>query len=1140
VAGTATVTDTATGRGTGETLLDVEDLNVRFETADGTVHAVRGASFSVRKGTTLGIVGESGSGKSVSAQALLGLVPGADISGHAWFEGSDLLALDSEQLREIRGKRISMVFQDPLTSLHPMYKIGWQIAEALRAHGSVSREVASRRAVDLLGMVGIPRPGERISDYPHQFSGGMRQRVMIAMALALDPALIIADEPTTALDATVQAQVLELLVKLQRELGTSLVLITHDLGVVADLADEVMVMYSGRPVEQADRRSAYYEPHHPYTRGLLESIPVAGDQGRLRPIPGQPPSMLLTPQGCAFRPRCRFALDRCETEAPPLRPISIRRRPGSGTPVDAGAVAGAGHLSACWLPDDVAGQVSRRVPALVSPSTADAGTAGSGTAAVPGKAGASADAVPAVLELTGIVKHFPVRSSSLLTRQRKFVHAVDGVSLQVRDGETLGLVGETGCGKSTLARCIARLHPLTDGSVVFGGRDITDLSASELRAVRRDVQVVFQDPYGSLNPRRRIGAIIGEPLAVHGLERGSRRRERVQELMSLVGLNPEHYNRYPAEFSGGQRQRAGIARALAVNPKLLICDEPVSALDVSVQAQVINLLKDLQAQLDLTCIFISHDLSVVEHVSDRVAVMYLGKVVETASASALYREPRHPYAAALLSAASITDPDLARQRQRLTIEGDIPSPVDPPSGCRFHPRCPRAQDRCRVEEPLLVPAGADLGHFTACHFPIEPVTGANTVGANTVGANTVEVRLLPLTEAPAGARPTAVVAPEAAEPEAAESEAAEPEAPESEAVESEIAAVRAAAVAPESAEIKARGPWQLAWSRLRRDRVAVGSAAFIVLLILLAIFAPALAHLVGHGVDQQNYTSGLTSAGLPRPPSSTYWFGTDDLGRDVFVRTIYGARISLIVGIVASLSAVIIGTTIGLLAGFLGGVVDSVLSRLMDLVLSFPFLLAAIALVSVVGPSLTVIIVVITLFSWASVGRIVRGLAMSIKEKEYIEAARSAGAGNLRIMVVEVLPGLAAPLIVYTTLLIPAAISFEAVMSFLGLGITPPTPSWGDMLAEAVGYYQVAWWFITFPGLALLATTLAFNLLGDSLRDALDPHGERLIAALRRGKRRRRLRPAPAGGAPASALSASALSASAVSGGSPATETEAR
>jgi peptide/nickel transport system ATP-binding protein len=885
---------------------------------------------------------------------------------------------------------------------------------------------------------------------------------MIAMALALDPALIIADEPTTALDATVQAQVLELLVRLQGELGTSLVLITHDLGVVADLADQVMVMYSGAPVEQADRRAAYYEAHHPYTRGLLESIPVAGDTGRLRPIPGQPPSMLAEPPGCAFRPRCRFALARCATDAPPLHPVG----------------ASPGHQSACWLPDSAAGQVSRRVPVPVEITAAAAPEA--------------TDGGPALLELTGIVKHFPLRSSSLVSREHRFVHAVDGVSLSIRDGETLGLVGETGCGKSTLARCIARLQPVTGGKIVFDGQDITDLNARDLRAVRREVQMVFQDPYGSLNPRRRIGQIVGEPLAVHGLERGARRRERVQELMAMVGLNPEHYNRYPAEFSGGQRQRAGIARALAVSPKLLICDEPVSALDVSVQAQVINLLKDLQAQLDLTCVFISHDLGVVEHVSDRVAVMYLGQIVELASAEALYREPRHPYAAALLSAASVTDPDLARQRQRLTIEGDIPSPVDPPSGCRFHPRCPRAQDLCRVEAPLLVPAPSDAGHFTACHFPIEPPAA-------------VEASREPLVLV--AASHAAAISPAAAEASPAETSPADtsPELPALVVPPADELPGSPPAGPGAAPGIEGRGPWRLAWDRLRHDPLAVTAASFILLLILVAIFAPLFAHLVGHGVNQQNDTAGLTAAGLPRAPSSAYWFGTDDLGRDVFVRTIYGARISLVVGIVASVSAVIIGTTVGLAAGFLGGVVDSLLSRLMDLILSFPFLLAAIALVSVVGPSLTIIIVVIALFSWAAVGRIVRGLAMSIKEKEYTEAARSAGAGSLRIMFVEVLPNLTAPLIVYTTLLIPSAISFEAVLSFLGLGVVPPTPSWGDMLAEAVGYYQVAWWFIAFPGLFLLATTLAFNLLGDALRDALDPRGERLIASLRRrGKRRPR------------------------------------
>jgi peptide/nickel transport system ATP-binding protein len=892
-------------------------------------------------------------------------------------------------------------------------------------------------------MVGIPRPRERVNDYPHQFSGGMRQRVMIAMALALSPALIIADEPTTALDATVQAQVLELLVKLQGELGTSLILITHDLGVVADLADEVLVMYSGQPVEVADRRTAYYEAHHPYTRGLLESIPVAGDTGRLRPIPGQPPSMLVTRPGCSFRPRCRFALGRCETDAPPLRNIGSR----------------SGHLSACWLPDEVAGQADRRVPSRAVPAAGR-------------EAGTDAAGGSVLLELTGVVKHFPVRSGALLSRSHQVVHAVDGISLSVRDGETLGLVGETGCGKSTLARCIARLQPVTAGTIALEGRDINRLSPGDLRAMRREVQVVFQDPYGSLNPRRRVGAIVGEPLAIHGLARGSSRRDRVQELMAMVGLNPEHYNRYPAEFSGGQRQRVGIARALAVSPRLLICDEPVSALDVSVQAQVINLLQDLRAQLNLTCVFISHDLGVVEHVSDRVAVMYAGKIVELATADALYREPRHPYAAALLSAAPVTDPDLARQRRRMTIDGDIPSPIEPPAGCRFHPRCPLAQDRCRVEEPVLEPSASDPGHVTACHFPIEAAAPAVTGTATAVVSQT-------------GA--------EAGPPD----DGSEPE--------------RAPAGGAEQDGVEGRNQWSLAWERLRHDRVALISAAFIVLLVLLALVAPAIAHLAGHGVNQQNNTTGLTEAGLPRPPSSTYWFGTDDLGRDVFVRTIYGARISLTVGLVASLSAVLIGTTIGLLAGFLGGLADSLLSRFMDFILSFPFLLAAIALVSVVGPSLTIIIVVIAFFSWAAVGRIARGLAMSIKEKEYIEAARAGGAGSLRIMAVEILPNLTAPLIVYTTLLIPSAIAFEAVLSFLGLGVVPPTPSWGDMLSEGVGYYQVAWWFIGFPGLALLATTLAFNLLGDSLRDALDPRGDRLMTAIRRrgnGGRRRSLSPA--------------------------------
>jgi peptide/nickel transport system ATP-binding protein len=686
--------------GQGSALLSVQDLHVRFETEAGSVHAVRGASFSVEPGKTLGIVGESGSGKSATAQALLGLIPEAEVTGTARFEDQDLLALDDEALRLIRGRRISMVFQDPLTSLHPLYRIGRQITEALRVHTDIGRDAARHRAIELLGLVGIPRPRERIDDYPHQFSGGMRQRVMIAMALALDPALIIADEPTTALDATIQAQVLELLVRLQNELGTSLILITHDLGVVADLADQVMVMYAGRPVELADRRAAYYAPHHPYTQGLLRSIPVAGRTGgRLPAIPGQPPSMLHEPVGCAFAPRCEKAFDRC-SEDPPLR-----------------VIAGDGHRSACWLPAE-----------RDANAAAAQGTQAAQAQAAPGRDAPAADSArprgaavaDTLMELTGVVKYFPVGSSGLIPRRGgAVVHAVDGVDLTVRRGETLGLVGETGCGKSTLARCMAGLHPLTAGAITFDGRDLTSLSAKQQRALRRDVQVVFQDPYGSLNPRRRIGAIIGEPLAIHSIGDRASRRARVHELMELVGLNPEHYERYPAEFSGGQRQRIGIARALAVEPRLLICDEPVSALDVSVQAQVINLLQELKEELGLTCVFISHDLSVVEHVSDRVAVMYLGQIVELSAGSELYRHARHPYAAALLSAASVPDPDRARARKRIVVTGDVPSPVNPPEGCRFHPRCPNRGERCDTEQPPLTPEPFDATHDTACWHPVD-------------------------------------------------------------------------------------------------------------------------------------------------------------------------------------------------------------------------------------------------------------------------------------------------------------------------------------------------------------------------------------------------------------------------------------
>jgi peptide/nickel transport system ATP-binding protein len=686
-------------------LLNVEGLTVSFPTFDGVVRAVRGASFSLNAGETLAIVGESGSGKSVCTQALVGLVPGAEINGTAIFDGVDLLSCTESELRAIRGRRIGLVFQDPLTSLHPLYTVGWQLAEGIRVHQKVSRKVARARAVELLQLVGIPHPQQRINEYPHQFSGGMRQRALIAMAVALEPQILIADEPTTALDATIQAQILELLVSLQGELGMAMIFVTHDLGVVADLADRVMVMYAGKPVEMAQCRDAYYSVHHPYTKGLLDSVPIAGVRARLRTIPGQPPSLLVVSPGCSFAPRCESVMDRCVRDEPPLHQVSP-----SGD-----------HLSACWLPDVTLGS-PRRVLLAERESANSTTRVEIARRAEPVGAGVMAKgngAPPPILVADGIVKHFPIAGQGLFRGDHGVVHAVDGVSFHITAGETLGLVGESGCGKSTLARCLAMLYPLTDGRIEFDGTDLGGLSKDDRRRLRRSVQMVFQDPYGSLNPRRRVGSIIGEALRVHSIGNRRERTSAVQEIMEVVGLNPEHFNRYPAEFSGGQRQRIGIARSLIVRPKLLICDEPVSALDVSVRAQVINLLSDLRDELSLTTIFISHDLGVVEQVSDRVAVMYLGQIVELASSESLYAAPRHPYTAALLSAATVADPDLARVRKRIIIEGDVPSPSNPPSGCRFHPRCPRAQARCATEAPTLTQFRDVAGHSVACHYPLE-------------------------------------------------------------------------------------------------------------------------------------------------------------------------------------------------------------------------------------------------------------------------------------------------------------------------------------------------------------------------------------------------------------------------------------
>lgn len=605
--------------GTGSApLLEVSDLRVSFPSEEGRVDAVRGVNYTVSDGEVLAIVGESGSGKSVSSLAVMGLLPDqARVSGSIRLRGRELLGLNDKQLSKLRGSSVSMVFQDPLSALTPVYRVGDQVAEALLAHGTMGKAEAAQRAVELLGLVGIPDPELRAKAFPHEFSGGMRQRVVIAMAIANDPALIICDEPTTALDVTVQKQILDLLRKARDITGAGVIMITHDMGIAATLADRVAVMYAGRIVETASTGELFNTPRMPYTVGLLGSIPRMDGPARapLIPIAGAPPAMHALPPGCSFAPRCPVSVDACRTAEPPLDEVAP------------------GHRAACI-----------RTGELGSTDLFDAYRQEIGEPETP----ADLDS-RVVLKVTDLVKTFPITSGVILRRRKGEVRAVDGIGFEIRAGRTLALVGESGSGKSTTLTQILDLAPPQSGTIEIMGRDVATLSRAERRELRRKLQIVFQDPTASLDPRLPVFDTIAEPLRINGRPRAEISR-RVPELLKQVGLRPEHADRYPTDFSGGQKQRISIARALALDPELLVLDEPVSSLDVSIQAGVLNLLRDLQAERGLSYLFVSHDLSVVRNLAHDIAVMYRGKIVESGPAEQIFGDPRHEYTRALIDA----------------------------------------------------------------------------------------------------------------------------------------------------------------------------------------------------------------------------------------------------------------------------------------------------------------------------------------------------------------------------------------------------------------------------------------------------------------------------------------------------------
>lgn len=599
-------------------LLEVTDLAVTFPTENDPVTAVRGISYQVAPGEVVAMVGESGSGKSAAAMAVVGLLPEyAKVRGSVRLQGTELLGLADDAMSRFRGKVIGTVFQDPMSALTPVYTVGDQIAETIEIHQpTFSKKAARRRAVELLELVGIAQPERRARAFPHELSGGERQRVVIAIAIANDPDLLICDEPTTALDVTVQAQILDVLKTARDVTGAGVLIITHDLGVVAEFADRALVMYAGRVVEKATVNDLYRNRRMPYTIGLLGSVPrLDATQGtRLVPIPGAPPSLAGLDRGCPFAPRCPLVIDECRSDEPELIEV------------------GQNHRAACIRTDQVNGRSAADIYGVQTEATE------------PAPADSSV-----VVRVSDLVKTYPLTKGVLLRRSIGEVRAVDGVSFELRQGHTLGIVGESGSGKSTTLHQILELAAPQSGSIEVLGTDVTTLTASSRRALRRDIQVVFQDPVASLDPRLPISDLLAEPLQANGFNKADT-QDRVAELLDIVGLRRSDASRYPAEFSGGQKQRIGIARALALQPKILALDEPVSALDVSIQAGIINLLLDLQARFKLSYLFVSHDLSVVKHLAHSVVVMFAGSIVEQGNSQEVFSNPQHEYTQRLLGA----------------------------------------------------------------------------------------------------------------------------------------------------------------------------------------------------------------------------------------------------------------------------------------------------------------------------------------------------------------------------------------------------------------------------------------------------------------------------------------------------------